>query len=126
MRAVDTNVVLRVLTRDDPRQAAAADDFIRDGAWVSHMVLVEVTWALHAVYELPPARIADAVGMLLDHESLALEDAAVVVAALARFRVHPAVGFADCLILEVARRAGHGSLGTFDRRFAKVAGTEPL
>jgi predicted nucleic-acid-binding protein len=126
MRAVDTNVVLRVLTRDDPRQAAAADDFIRNGAWVSHVVLAEVTCALDAVHELTPAQIADAVAMLLDHESLAIEDAATVVAALARFRAHPTVGFADCLILEVARRAGHGPLGTFDRRLAKVAGTEAL
>jgi len=126
MRAVDTNVVLRVVTRDDPRQAEAADDFVRDGAWVSHVVLAEVAWALDAVYELAPARIADAVAMLLDHESLALQDADVVAAALARFRAHPSVGFADCLILEVARRAGHGPLGTFDRRLAKLPGTTRL
>lgn len=126
MRAVDTNVVLRVVTRDDLRQAEAADEFIRHGAWVSHIVLAEVTWALDAVYELAPPKIADAVAMLLDHESLALEGADVVALALARFRAHPKIGFADCLILEVACRAGHGPLGTFDGRLAKLPGAERL
>jgi predicted nucleic-acid-binding protein len=126
MRAVDTNVVLRVITRDDPRQADAADDFVREGAWISHIVLAEVAWALDAVYELSPSKIADAVSMLLDHESLAVDDADLVALALARFRAHPQTGFADCLILETARRAGHGPLGTFDRRLAKLPGTERL
>lgn len=126
MRAVDTDVVLRVLARDEPRQAEVADDFVRNGAWISHVVLAEVTWALGAVYELAPTRIADAIAMLLDHESLAVQDADVVAEALARFRAHPSVGFADCLILEAARRAGHGPLGTFDRRLAKLPGTERL
>lgn len=126
MRAVDTNVVLRVVTRDDPRQAEAADEFIRHGAWISHVVLAEVTWALDAVYDLAPPKIAEAVAMLLDHETLAVQDAEVVATALARFQAHPNVGFADCLILEVARKAGHGPVGTFARRFAKLSGVERL
>ena len=46
MRAIDTNVLVRLLTRDDDRQAAAADGFTSKGAWVSHIVLVESTWVL--------------------------------------------------------------------------------
>ena len=52
MRAVDTNVLVRLMTRDDAKQAALADEFIERGAWVSHLVLVETTWVLSTVYEL--------------------------------------------------------------------------
>ena len=104
MRAVDTNVVLRVIARDDPRQAGIADDFIREGAWVSHVVLAEVAWALEAVYGRSPAEIAVAVAMLLDHEALAVDDADVVAAALVRFRAHPTVGFVDCHLRTTASR----------------------
>jgi len=40
MRAVDTNVLVRILTRDDPEQTAAADAFVQSGAWVSVLALV--------------------------------------------------------------------------------------
>src|SRR5260221_10959468 len=53
MRAVDTNVLVRLLTRDDRAQLAAAEDFVSSGAWVSHVVLVETIWVLESVYALP-------------------------------------------------------------------------
>ena len=64
--------------------------------------------------------------MLLSHESLTIQDADVVTAALKSFRERPALGFSDCLILEVARKAGHLPLGTFDRNLSKLEGTERL
>jgi predicted nucleic-acid-binding protein len=71
---------------------------------------------LSAVYELGPAEIATAVGMFLNHKDLTLQDADAVSAALDHFRKKPALGFSDCLVLEVARKAGHLPLGTFDRQ----------
>ena len=126
MRAVDTNVLVRLLTRDDLAQVASAEAFVDSGAWVSHLALAETTWVLSSVYDLEPARIATAVEMLLEHELLALQDADVVAAALAQFRKRPALGFSDCLMLEVSRKAGHLPLGTFDRDLARLAGTERL
>jgi predicted nucleic-acid-binding protein len=126
MRAVDTNVLVRLLTRDDVRQAARADTFVAKGAWVSHIVLVEALWVLQSVYERSREQIASAVTMLLDHTALSLQDPDIVSAALARFRERPAVGFSDCLVLEVARKAGHLPLGTFDRDLSKLAGSERL
>jgi predicted nucleic-acid-binding protein len=41
MRAVDTNVLVRLVTRDDTDQAAAAEAFVANGAWVPHLVLAE-------------------------------------------------------------------------------------
>ena len=126
MRAVDTNVLVRLTARDDERQTAAAEAFIVGGAWVSHLVLVEAMWVLGSAYDLPPARIAKAVEILLAHRDLALQEPEVVAAALDRFRERPKLGFSDCLILEVARRAGHLPLGTFDRDLAKLEGTTKL
>ncbi len=126
MRAVDTNVLVRLITRDDSRQVASADRFVEKGAWVSTLALAETTWVLSAVYERSAADIATAVEMLLSHRELTVQDSNVVTAALAAFRTRPALGFSDCLLLEVARKTGHLPLGTFDRALAKLNGAERL
>jgi predicted nucleic-acid-binding protein len=126
MRAVDTNVLVRVVTRDDVKQTAHADVFIEPSAWVSHLVLMEMTWVLDSVYHFDAARIATAVEMLLNHVELTIQDPDVVAAAVDQMRRAPRVGFSDCLILEVARKAGHLPLGTFDREFGKLLGAERL
>ena len=119
MRAVDTNVLLRLLARDDVTQVAAAEEFVRPGAWVSHVVLIETTWVMTSVYGVKPEQLAAGVKMLLDHENLVVQEPDVVVAALAQYRKRPVVGFSDCLILELARKAGHLPLGTFDKVLGK-------
>lgn len=126
MRAVDTNVLVRLATRDDAKQVAAAEEFVARGAWVPHLVLAEAMWVLTSVYDRGPGEIAAAVEMLLNHEHLTLQDADAVAAAVASFRKRPALGFSDCLVLEVARKAGHLPLGTFDRDFSKLSGVEKL
>ena len=127
MRAVDTNVVVRLITRNDSGQTAAAENFIMKGAWVSTPVLVEAMWVLGSVYELDPPRQAVAIEMLLNHRQLVIDDRETVATALALFRsAKPTVGFSDCLILEMARKAGHLPLGTFDRNLGKVAGAQRL
>jgi predicted nucleic-acid-binding protein len=126
MRALDTNVLVRLVTRDDARQVVAAEDFVAPGAWVSCLVLVEAAWVLSAVYDLAPAEIATAVQMLLNHKDLTVQDADTVAAALALYRRQPRLGFSDCLVLEVARKAGHLPLGTFDRELGKLQGAHKL
>ena len=126
MRAVDTNVLVRLLTRDDERQAAAADAFVRDGAWVSVLALAEAIWVLTAVYDRDAAQVARAVELLLNHQHLSLQEPEAVAAALATFRRRPALGFSDCLLVELARKAGHLPLGTFDRDLGKVDGAAKL
>jgi len=122
VRAVDTNVLVRLVTRDDPRQVAAAEKFVERGAWVSHLVLAEATWVLTSVYDREPDEIATAVEMLLNHQHLSLQDPDAVAEAVGHFRRRPALGFSDCLVLASARKAGHLPLGTFDRNLAKVDG----
>jgi predicted nucleic-acid-binding protein len=120
MRAVDTNVLVRLVVRDDANLVRAAEEFIASGAWISHLVLAETTWVLDAVYERSAEQIATALDMLLNHERLTVQDADVVSAATENFRERPALGFSDCLVHEIARKAGHLPLGTFDRNLAKL------
>jgi predicted nucleic-acid-binding protein len=126
MRAIDTNVLVRLITRDDARQAASADLFVEKGAWVSVLALAEATWVLAAVYQRSAADLATAVEMLLDHKDLTLQDSDVVAAALDLFRSRPALGFSDCLMLQLARKAGHLPLGTLGRDLGNVEGTQGL
>lgn len=126
MRAVDTNVLVRLVTRDDAKQVAAAEAFVEKGAWVSHLALAEASWVLSAVYELDHSAIATAIEMLLNHKDLTLEESEAVSSALETFRKRPALGFSDCLMLESARKAGHLPLGTFDRNLGKLEGAQRL
>ena len=126
MRAVDTNVLVRLLTRDEPKQAAVADAFVQPGSWVSVLALAEATWVLEAVYARDAAQVALAVEMLLSHQCLTLPEPEAVAAAVETVRRRPALEFSDCLLVELARRAGHLPLGTFDRDLSKVDGATRL
>ena len=126
MLAVDTNVLVRLITRDDDKQVAAAEQFVARGAWVSHLILAETTWVLSAVYDLKPEAIATAIEKLLNHRVFAVQDPDVVEAALQHFRSKPALGFSDCMVLEIARKAGHTPLGTFDRNLSTLSGAKRL
>jgi predicted nucleic-acid-binding protein len=126
VRAVDTNVLVRLLTRDDPHQAASADNFVEKGAWVSILALAEASWVLATVYERSTAELVTAIERLVNHKDLTLQDPDTVGAALDLLRKRPALGFSDCLMLEIARKAGHLPLGTFDRTLGKMAGAQKL
>ena len=78
------------------------------------------------MYERKAAALVAAIEMLLNHEHLVLQDADAVEAALNLFRSRPSLGFSDCLMLQVARKAGHLPLGTFDRGLGKMAGAQKV
>ena len=93
---------------------------------MSRLALAEATWVLSAVYERDAASIAAAIERLANHRTLTIQDADVVSAALDHFRKRPALGFSDCMLLEIARKAGHLPLGTFDRELGKLPDVERL
>jgi predicted nucleic-acid-binding protein len=126
MRAVDANVLVRLVTGDDRAQARHAEAFISKGAWVSLLALAESTWVLETVYDRNAAEIATTIDMLLNHLHLTVQDADVARSALDDFRRRPSLGYSDCLMLAVGRKAGHVPLGTFDRNLARLEGTHRL
>jgi predicted nucleic-acid-binding protein len=124
MRTVDTNLLVRLIVRDDPKQVEAAEAFIAGGAWVPQLVLAETIWVLDAVHGRSSLQLVSAIEMLLNHAQLSIQEADVVQRALTQFRARPSPGFSDCLVLEIARKAGHLPLGTFDRALSRLEGAE--
>jgi predicted nucleic-acid-binding protein len=126
MGTVDTNVLVRLIIGDDSHETAAADAIVQQGVWVSVITLADAVWTLKKSLKFSPAELATAIEMLLHHKYITLQDSDAVAAALHLFRLRPALGFADCLILELARKAGHLPLATFDRALGRVEGTQKL
>ena len=126
MRAVDTNVLVRLIVRDHPEQVTAAENFVKPGAWVSLPVLMETVWVLQSVYGLTRRRIVTVVGMLLEHDRMVLQDEDTVRRAQTQFERETTVGFSDCLIVEVARKAGHIPIGSFDKAVGQMESAQQL
>jgi predicted nucleic-acid-binding protein len=126
MRAVDTNVLVRLIRRDDDEQVAAAERYIEGGVWVSTQALAEAIWVLGSVYEADARELARTLEMLLENGRLVLQDVAAVELALELFRSNLALSFSDCLMVALARKAGHSPLGTFDKKLSKLPGAEKI
>ncbi len=126
MRAIDTNVLVRLIMRDDPRQTALAESYAQGGAWASVLAMTEAGWVLSTIYNLSAGQLATAIEMLLNHRDLVVQDQDTVTAALDLFPARPSLGFSDCLILQLARSASHLPLGTCDRNLGKVARAQKL
>jgi predicted nucleic-acid-binding protein len=126
MRALDTNVLVRLVTGETPEQAEKAAAFVEPGAWVPLAATLECAWVLSATYALTGAELADTIAMLLENDRLLFQDAELIQAAITIFRDKPGIQFADAVILETARRAGHLPLGTFDKKLGTRKGTVRL
>lgn len=124
MRAVDTNILVRLLEQDHSAQCAAADAYQRTGGplWVPQVVLVETVWVLSTSCRRTRKEILGVLEALLGNADLHLQDEAIVSAAVASFKASKA-DFSDCLVLETARANGHVPLATFDRNLLKLPDT---
>ena len=84
MTAVDTNVLVRLLTGDEPKQAAAARSLFASGPlWIAKTVLLETSWVLRSLYGFEESAIRDAFVKLLGLKNVHAEDESSVAAALA-------------------------------------------
>ena len=113
----DTNVLARLLVRDDDEQCRRAELAFRGavaagGDWLATVVLLEVSWVLHVAYQFDRATTATALRRLLSTERLVVGNESAALAALAASEVGPA-DFADCVILEAARRVSRICWGSF-------------
>lgn len=119
MIGLDTNVLVRYLTRDDPAQFAVAEREIRSAvARGEHLhvclpVLLETAWVLSRAYRVDRASLALVVSRLLAASEFVVEREEAVEAALAAFQTGKA-GFADCLIAALDTAAGCRHTLTFD------------
>ena len=126
MIAIDTNVLIRYLVRDDAEQAEAARTLLvevsseRPG-FICREVTIEVVWVLERAYRLPRDEIAALLDELIATEGLVVEAADAVTQAASAYR-RGGADFSDLMILAAAKRAGARPLYTFDRTFARLAG----
>jgi predicted nucleic-acid-binding protein len=129
--ALDTNVLVRYLVRDDQQQFEKARRLIKREAdngepvLVSLLVLLETEWVLRSRYELAKLEILSAFSTLLDASDLAFEDEPSVEHALYSWKDSVA-DFADCLIDARNRRLGCRATATFDTKALKLAGFMPV
>jgi predicted nucleic-acid-binding protein len=127
MLGIDTNVLIRYLTRDDELQYEKARRLIarevakRAPVLVSLLVLLETEWVLRSRYEMTKIDILKVFSALLDTADLALEDEPSVETAIYSWKDSPA-DFADCLIEARNHRLGCHATATFDGQALKLAG----
>ena len=131
MVGLDTNVVVRYLAQDDPKQSAAATKLFEDvltpeqPGFVSSVVLCELAWVLAECYGADRARIRAAIEGLLAARQIAIEGPDTVRRAL-RAWGESSADFADALIGTLAAAQGATRTVTFDRAAAKLPGFELL
>lgn len=130
MIALDTNVLIRFLARDDPDQSPVAAALMsrltpEEPGFLCREVVLETVWVLERVYRRNRADIARALEGLLAAPELVIETAEDIGAALPTY-LAGGPGFADLLVAAAARRAGADRLLTFDRKAATLPGVEDL
>lgn len=121
MLAVDTNVLMRYLRNDDPRQSAAARALIDEAdepLMVGPEVLAEVYWLMKRLLGKTRAEAVIVLHDILDNRNLAVVDAPFVETAIDAYAQGPA-GFVDYLIAAMALSRGAASTFTFDRDAAR-------
>lgn len=125
MMALDTNVLVRLLLRDDAAQARAAEQFVAscqvndESCLISQIVVVEAVWVLETAYGYSRDQIAKMIEYILLADALSVEEAHQVWAALRDFRASRA-DFADCLIGRTNQALGSERTVTFDRIAARL------
>jgi predicted nucleic-acid-binding protein len=114
--ALDTNVVVRFLTQDEPGQAARARALIEAGSvFIPKTVMLETEWVLRSAYQIEPPAIAASFVRLLGLATVVVEDRWAIIRALAWYG--QGLDFADALHLACAQQAD--AFATFDRRLQR-------
>jgi len=127
MIALDTNMLVRFLVQDDPKQSLQAGRLIEKAVdrqvplFISDVVMCETVWVLASAYGLPRAEIADALGALLRAKSLVFASTDRLASAFEAYRRGKG-DFADYLIREQAHAHGADEVATFDRALLKEPG----
>jgi predicted nucleic-acid-binding protein len=126
MIGLDTNVLVRYIMQDDPKQSPKATRLVEgltseQPGFVPLVAIVELVWVLSASYGLNRDQLVEALDLLLRSKEIAVDRADLVHQAQRRFAKGGA-DFADCLIERIAQAHGCQETMTFDAGAAKAAG----
>jgi len=129
MIGLDTNILIRYLTQDDPVQSVKATEILerrltpKNPGFVSIVAMVETVWVLDRAYGLTAQDIATVVERLLQVEVLTIENEQEVFTAMVALK-RGRGSFADALIAELGARAGCARTLTFDQKAVRLRGFE--
>lgn len=126
MIGLDTNVLVRYIMQDDPKQSPKATTLVESlddvgSGYVTLVSIVELVWVLGASFELTRAQVAQALDGIIRTKQFKIENADQVIRALRVFKGGMS-DFADCLIERSANSAGCEKTLTFDVKASKHAG----
>jgi predicted nucleic-acid-binding protein len=125
MIGLDTNILVRYLTQDDPGQSPRATELIErrltedNPGFISVVAMTETVWVLERAYRFSNVRIAEVIERLLQTSVLVVENEAEVFAAMTVLQ-EGSGSFADALIGELGDRAGCSVTLTFDQKAARL------
>ena len=120
MRAIDTNILVRIAINDDPNQVTEAKRALEAGNTLLCLsVCLEAEWVLRSGYNLPPETVADILTRFAGTEGMTVERPDLLAKAIAWHR--GGMDFADALHLAIATDLGCDSMISFDSRFTKSA-----
>ncbi|MDX1251216.1 MAG: type II toxin-antitoxin system VapC family toxin [Gammaproteobacteria bacterium] len=128
MIGIDTNVLVRYLTQDEPKQAAKANRLIdhelspNEPGFITLISLVEVAWLLESCYAQPKDKIVEVLHALLTTRQLLVENADMAYLAMKRY-VTGSADFSDALIAVISEHRGCGSIVTFDKKGKSIGMT---
>ena len=131
MRSLDTNILVRFLVGDDPKQSQAAREVVEDAErrreplFVSLLVVLELIWVLESAYDCSRAAVLDALDRLTAMEPLRFEAVERVQEAI-RLGRNGSLGLPDLLIGLTARDLGCETTLTFDKRAARSGLFSPM
>ena len=131
MPALDSNVLLRLLMRDDAGQLAAAQALVArsqrtgEGLFIPVTVALELEWVLRSRFGLDKASVLHTFMQLLSTVELRFESVVALEWALKQYKA-ATTDFSDCLHAALASQAGEQPLWTFDRAASKLDGTRLL
>lgn len=125
MIGLDTNVVVRYLTQDDPKQSATANRIIeqelteKNQGYITLISLIEIAWVLESCYEQTKDDLINVLDLLLTIKQISIEKTDLVYLALKRFRTGT-TDFSDALITLVCEDAGCKRIISFDKKAVTV------
>lgn len=130
MIGLDTNVLVRYVTQDDPVQSAKASELIESlttasPGFVSMVSIVELVWVLQSCYQSAKSDVVTVLETLLRTRELTVEHGEIIWQALRKFMANKA-DFADCLVERCAHAAGCTYTATFDLNAIKTTGMKRL
>jgi predicted nucleic-acid-binding protein len=125
--AIDTNVLVRLVTKDDESQYKKAKAFVErhQPVLVTQLSVLELVWVLMSRYHLDKERTWQVVQALLETRELNLQAPGMLEAALATWKSSQA-DFADCFIRQAVADASQSPLGTFDATLGQLEGCRQL